>query len=180
MRPAPPGGGGVWCDTPAVNLNHRLTDGTTVYSINTEVPALGDSLSWDTNQCVCDITTFYNPYTIFSLLFWVGICTNVCVVWLAHFHWPKTYFCNTVLLPSTFFFSSYSVSTVLKSGLNSNQTDRGSSQQNSLESSILASICMLHGLAAISIYFFNFATAHPVTFENWCQSLPKWQGEVPT
>ncbi len=28
-----------------------------LYSINTEVPALGDSLSWDTNQCVCDITT---------------------------------------------------------------------------------------------------------------------------
>ncbi len=27
-------------------------------SINMEVPALGDSLSWDTNQCVCDITTF--------------------------------------------------------------------------------------------------------------------------
>ncbi len=26
-------------------------------SINTEVPALGDSLSWDTNQCVCDITS---------------------------------------------------------------------------------------------------------------------------
>ncbi len=26
-------------------------------SINMEVPALGDSLSWDTNQCVCDITT---------------------------------------------------------------------------------------------------------------------------
>ena len=25
--------------------------------INTEVPTLGDSLSWDTNQCVCDITT---------------------------------------------------------------------------------------------------------------------------
>ncbi len=26
-------------------------------SINTEVPALGDSLSWDTNSRVCDITT---------------------------------------------------------------------------------------------------------------------------
>ncbi len=28
-------------------------------SINTEVPTLGDSLSWDTNLCVCDITTRY-------------------------------------------------------------------------------------------------------------------------
>ncbi len=45
LRPLPPGWGGVWCDTPAVNLNHHLIDGTTVYSINTEVPALGDSLS---------------------------------------------------------------------------------------------------------------------------------------
>ncbi len=45
LRPPPPGGGGVWCDTPAVNLNHRLIDGNTVYIINTEVPALGDSLS---------------------------------------------------------------------------------------------------------------------------------------
>ena len=31
-----------------------------LYTINMEVPALGDSLSWDTNQCVCDITTV-NP-----------------------------------------------------------------------------------------------------------------------
>ncbi len=31
-----------------------------LYSINTEVPALGNSLSWDTNQCVCDITTVHD------------------------------------------------------------------------------------------------------------------------
>ncbi len=61
LRPPPPGGGGVWWDILAVNLNHRLIDGSTVYIINTEVPALGDSLSWDTNQCVCDITT--NDFT---------------------------------------------------------------------------------------------------------------------
>ncbi len=40
-----------------MNLNHRLIDGSTVYIINTEVPAPGDSLTRDTNQRVCDITT---------------------------------------------------------------------------------------------------------------------------
>ncbi len=45
LRPLPPGGGGVWCDIPAVNLNHCLIDGSTVYIINKEVPTLGDSLS---------------------------------------------------------------------------------------------------------------------------------------
>ncbi len=53
-------GGGVWCNTPAVksSQNHCSPDGKIgMRSINTEVPAFGDSLSWDTNLCVCDITT---------------------------------------------------------------------------------------------------------------------------
>ncbi len=33
-----------------------------LYIINTEVPALGNSLSWDTNQCVCDITTVHDLF----------------------------------------------------------------------------------------------------------------------
>ncbi len=56
----PPTKGGVWCDTPAVksSKNHCSPDGVIgMRSINTEVPAFGDSLSWDTNLCVCDITT---------------------------------------------------------------------------------------------------------------------------
>ncbi len=53
----PPGGGGVWCDTPSSNV--RTTEHRWQHWVNknTEVPALGDSLSWDTNQRVCDITT---------------------------------------------------------------------------------------------------------------------------
>ncbi len=33
-----------------------------LYLINTEVPTLRDSLSWDTNQCVCDITTKFDNF----------------------------------------------------------------------------------------------------------------------
>ena len=29
----------LWCDTPAVNLNHRLTGGSTVHTINIEIRA---------------------------------------------------------------------------------------------------------------------------------------------
>ncbi len=36
---------GMWCDTPAVNLNHRGTGGSTVHSINTEICATVASLS---------------------------------------------------------------------------------------------------------------------------------------
>ncbi len=61
MRPAPPSGGGVWCDTPAANWNHHWTDGTTVYKINRVVPAVELSLTRDTNQRVCDITTSHVP-----------------------------------------------------------------------------------------------------------------------
>ncbi len=61
----PPTGGGVWCDIPAVKFRtttHQMAwldiDGMIGNRwTNTEVPALGDSLSWDTNQRVCDITT---------------------------------------------------------------------------------------------------------------------------
>ncbi len=35
----------VWCDTPAVNLNHRGTGGSTVHSINTEIRATMASLT---------------------------------------------------------------------------------------------------------------------------------------
>ncbi len=37
-------------------------------SINTEVSALGDSLSWDTNQCVSDITTIISQIILLTLL----------------------------------------------------------------------------------------------------------------
>ncbi len=43
--------------------NHCSPDGVIgKRSINTEVPTLGDSLSWDTNQCVCDITTLSSVF----------------------------------------------------------------------------------------------------------------------
>ena len=56
-------------------------------SINMEVPALGDSLSWDTNLCVCDITTssqsiIQNPHG------WIGIqCLSLTAVgeWFSQF-----------------------------------------------------------------------------------------------
>ncbi len=48
----------MWCDTPAVNLNHRGTGGSTVHSINTEIRATVASLTWDTQLIVCDITTY--------------------------------------------------------------------------------------------------------------------------
>ncbi len=35
----------MWCDTPAVNLNHRGTGGSTVHSINTEIRATVASLT---------------------------------------------------------------------------------------------------------------------------------------
>ncbi len=35
----------VWCDTPAVNLNHRGTGGSTVHSINMEIRATVASLT---------------------------------------------------------------------------------------------------------------------------------------
>ncbi len=31
----------MWCDTPAVNLNHRVTGGSTVHSIKQEIHATG-------------------------------------------------------------------------------------------------------------------------------------------
>ncbi len=31
----------MWCDTTAVNLNHRVTGGSTVHSINIEIRATG-------------------------------------------------------------------------------------------------------------------------------------------
>ncbi len=31
----------MWCDTPAVNLNHRVTGGSTVHSIKQEICATG-------------------------------------------------------------------------------------------------------------------------------------------
>ncbi len=56
LMPAPPSGGGVWCDTPVstVRTTHQMA---CLYIINTEVPAPGNSLSWDTNLFVCEITT---------------------------------------------------------------------------------------------------------------------------
>ncbi len=35
----------LWCDTPAVNLNHLGTGGSTVHSINTEIRATVASLT---------------------------------------------------------------------------------------------------------------------------------------
>ncbi len=70
MRPAPPSRGGVWCDTSAAKQNHFWTDGTTVYITNRVVPAVELSLTRDTNQRVCDITTPDNirPADSFVLL----------------------------------------------------------------------------------------------------------------
>ncbi len=44
LMPAPPSGGGVWCDIPVLNVRttHQMV---CLYIINTEVPALRDSLS---------------------------------------------------------------------------------------------------------------------------------------
>ncbi len=47
-----------------------------LYIINTEVPALGDSLSWDTNLFVCDITTTVEtqlPTSLFRVFFLMQI-----------------------------------------------------------------------------------------------------------
>ncbi len=57
MRPAPPGGGGVWYDTPAVNLEPPLTRWQhCAFNKARDLHHRG-SLTRDTNQCVCDITT---------------------------------------------------------------------------------------------------------------------------
>ncbi len=59
----------LWCDTPAVNLNHRGTGGSTVHSINIEIHATVASLTWDTQLIVCDITTLVpTPTDSFSCL----------------------------------------------------------------------------------------------------------------
>ncbi len=59
----------LWCDTPAVNLNHRGTGGSTVHSINTEIRATVASLTWDTQLIVYDITTLVpTPTDSFSCL----------------------------------------------------------------------------------------------------------------
>ena len=67
LRPAPPGRGGVRCDTPVSNVLNHPPDVASV-QINMEVPAPGDSLSWDTKPFVCDITTEN------LLLAWTPIC----------------------------------------------------------------------------------------------------------
>ncbi len=61
---------GLWCDTPAVNLNHRSTGGSTVHSINMEIRATVASLTWDTQLIVCDITTLVEEGSSFV---WIGI-----------------------------------------------------------------------------------------------------------
>ncbi len=76
MRPAPPGGGGVWCDTPAVNLNHLGTGGSTVHSINMEIRATVASLTWDTQLIVCDITTIHVGSVLHEMIALGIACTK--------------------------------------------------------------------------------------------------------
>ncbi len=51
----PPGGGGMWCDTPVPNVRtiHQMS---LLYIINMDVPALGNSLFWDTQLLVVVIS----------------------------------------------------------------------------------------------------------------------------
>ncbi len=57
MRPAPPGGGRVWCDTPVVNLEPPLARWQHCAFNKARDSRHRGSLTRDTNQCVCDITT---------------------------------------------------------------------------------------------------------------------------
>ncbi len=57
LRPAPLCGGGVWCNITWPELSQLLLNGVNVW-INREFPASEDSLFWDTQLIVCDITAW--------------------------------------------------------------------------------------------------------------------------